>query len=182
LADFGHVRHGYIGVVVGPELGDSNDPLVTRPGLVVTGVSPGGPAAEAGVRVNDRILGLDGRPLSGLDELSRAVEAAPIGQEFRLDLDRAGKRLEIVVKSRPRPDSLRPFPGTSGASGTLAPRGPAGSRAGRTSPNGAPPTGGPVLRSESQEDRKATKPAPSSDRKAAESEPAPKADPTLVPR
>ena len=96
---------------------------------------------------------LDGRPISGLEALSRAVEMAPVGQEFRLTVDRAGKRLELVVKSRPRPDSPRNLPGAVGpAPRALAPRRRAGDRKGEPAPKDSNSPGGPVLRSESPDD------------------------------
>ncbi len=104
LADLGHVRRGYIGLIIGPDGGELNDSSAGSAGLLVTGVKAGGPAEDAGIHVGDRILALNGRPIAGLEALSRAVDSAPVGQEFRLTVDRAGKRLEIVVKSRARPD------------------------------------------------------------------------------
>ncbi|MGC8644610.1 MAG: S1C family serine protease, partial [Isosphaeraceae bacterium] len=89
LADVGHVRHGYLGLIIGPDGGEPNGPSAGQ-GLVVTGVNAGGPAEDAGIRVGDRIVGLNGGPIIGLEALSRAVDSAPVGQEFRLTVDRGG--------------------------------------------------------------------------------------------
>jgi carboxyl-terminal processing protease len=53
--------------------------LRQKGGLIVSGVAPGGPAAEAGVRVGDRLLSVDGVALRGrsLDD----VQALLTGQE-----------------------------------------------------------------------------------------------------
>jgi serine protease Do len=172
LADFGQVRRGYLGLMLGPERGESSEFVAGAIGLIVTGVSPGGPAADAGVRVGDRLVAVDGRPISSLEALSRTVEIAPIGQDFRLTVDRAGKRFERVVKSRSRPDSPRNMPGAVGpAPRALAPRRRAGDRKVEPAPKDSNSPGGPVLRSESPDDTPAQKPAP-----------APKPDLTPAPR
>lgn len=41
-------------------------------GVIVTEVTPGGPAAAAGIRPGDVLLAVDGRPLAGLDDYLRA--------------------------------------------------------------------------------------------------------------
>jgi serine protease Do len=41
--------------------------------VFVTHVAPDGPAEAAGIRENDLILGLDGRPIGGLAEFYRAL-------------------------------------------------------------------------------------------------------------
>ena len=105
LADFGQVRRGYLGVMIAPAGGPGLDPTGQAAGLVVTGLSAGSPAAEAGLRVGDRIVSLDGHPITNREEFSRAVDEAPIGQEFRLTIERAGKRQDITVATRQRPQA-----------------------------------------------------------------------------
>jgi serine protease Do len=102
LAEHGRVRRGYLGLTLGP--GGVTSPDLPA-GLVITSVTPSSPAAEAGFQVGDRIVALDGRPTVELESLARAVEAAPIGQEFRITVERGGKRLDLTVKSRPRPET-----------------------------------------------------------------------------
>lgn len=131
LADFGQVRRGYLGLMVAPE----GDRLGEAPaGLLVNGVSPGGPSADAGIRLGDRIVALDGQPISSLEVLSRAVENAPVGREFKLTIERAGERKEITVKSRARPDAAGARPVPFGASPrSPRPRGRAGAPRGDAS-------------------------------------------------
>ena len=98
--------------MLGPDPFLGLDPRIRAAGLVVTGVTPGGPAADAGFRPGDRILMLDGQPITDPDALSQAVEQAPVGREFRITLDRGGKRQELTVKSGPRPEPrAAPVPG-----------------------------------------------------------------------
>ncbi len=148
LADFGQVRRGYLGVMIAPAGSAGPGPTGLAAGLVVTGVSAGSPAAEAGLRAGDRIVSLDGRPISSWEEFSRVVDEAPVGQEFRLTIERAGKRQDVPVATRHRPQ------------GSLNPAGPrdrAGSRSLRPVPLRRR---APVLRSEGPDDRPAGQPAP----------------------
>jgi len=101
LVDHGRVRHGYLGLSVGSGgFGTSGAPAK----LVVSGVSPSSPAAEAGFQIGDRIASIDGKPVTELDSLARAVESSPIGQEFRIEVERGGNRMELNVRRRPRPE------------------------------------------------------------------------------
>ena len=62
--------------------------LIDRGGaVVVAGVRPGTPAAEAGIVKDDTIASVDGRPASalGLDGVRRAL-AAPASTGVRLDV------------------------------------------------------------------------------------------------
>ncbi len=148
LAEFGRVRRGYLGVMIAPGGGPGLDPMGQASALVVTGLSAGSPAAEAGLRVGDRIVSLDGHPITNREEFSRAVDEAPIGQEFRLTIERAGKRQDVRVATRQRPQ------------GPLNPAGPL-DRSGARSLRPVPPRrGAPVLRSEGPDDRAPRQPAP----------------------
>ena len=162
LAEFGRVRRGYLGLIIAPRGGPALAPMGHRSGLVITGLSGGGPAAEAGLRVGDTIMSLDGQPISSRDEFSRAVDEAPIGQEFRLTIERAGKRQDVVVSSRQRPEAAII---AAGPPGRLPPRFMPGVRP-RDRSAARPPRplprrqGDPVLRSEGPDDRPPGEPAP----------------------
>jgi len=167
LAEFGRVRRGYLGLMIAPGGGPGLDPTGQASGLVVTGLSAGSPAAEADLRVGDRIVSLDGHPITNREEFSRAVDEAPIGQEFRLTIERAGKRQDVVVATRQRPQAPLFSAG---------PRDRSGARSLRPVP---PRRGAPVLRSEGPDDRapRQPAPAPASPPQGAGPEQAPRADP-----
>ncbi len=148
LADFGQVRRGYLGVMIAPAGGPAPGPTGLAAGLAVTGVSAASPAAEAGLRVGDRIVSLDGQPITSWEEFSRVVDEAPIGQEFRLTIERAGKRQDVLVATRQRPQ------GTPISAGS---RERAGARSRRPVPLRR---GAPVVRSEGPDDRDPGQPAP----------------------
>jgi membrane-associated protease RseP (regulator of RpoE activity) len=96
---------GYIGVrliEMTPELrehfGVSKDV-----GVMVGGVEPDSPAANAGVRVGDILTAVDGDPIDSARDLSRAVRRKKAGDKVTLDLlrDRAKRQLNVTVADRP---------------------------------------------------------------------------------
>jgi len=75
--------------------------------LVVAGVTEGGPAQRADVRVGDFILGIDGQPVKELAEMFRRVWATgEAGVDIPLTLSRDGKMLDLTIRSVNRSDSL----------------------------------------------------------------------------
>ena len=146
-------------------------------GLLITSVTPGGPAAEAGFQPGDRILRLDGQPITELEALSRAVEEAPVGREFRISIDRGGQAAGADRQDQaaagasaggPPVGSARPPRGSHPAGGLATPlRG-----AGPDPPARA--AGGPVIRSEGPDEE----PAPSAEPEP----PRPSGKPRTAPR
>jgi S1-C subfamily serine protease len=70
-------------------------------GVRVEGVSPGGPAAEAGVKAGDVIVAIDDEAVATGRELVRAMEAVEPGDKVELGVKRDGKALRIAVEARP---------------------------------------------------------------------------------
>jgi S1-C subfamily serine protease len=95
LAD-GKIDRAYLGVATTETPG--------RDGAVVAGVTQGGPAAGSDLRVGDRIVALDGRPVKGASELSQAVLTRKPGDTARLEVVRGGARRTIEVRLGRRPD------------------------------------------------------------------------------
>jgi S1-C subfamily serine protease len=81
-------------------------------GVRVDGVSPGGPAAEAGVKAGDVIVAIGAKPVATGRELVRAMEAIEPGEKVELGLRRDGKLLELAVEARPLDHAF--FVGTPG--------------------------------------------------------------------
>jgi serine protease Do len=103
LGEFGRVRRAFLGVRVervGPSL---PDPAIDSAPLVIVGVNPGSPAAEAGLKPGDRIVSIGGRPIAGVAILQSVVELAPIGEALTVAVDRGGQRLEVKVRARAQP-------------------------------------------------------------------------------
>lgn len=72
-------------------------------GVLVSKVKPGQPAEEAGVRVGDVILAIDGEPVSSPHEVVKRVAGAPAGEPLTLEISRKGDRLEIAVVPQGEP-------------------------------------------------------------------------------
>jgi serine protease Do len=68
--------------------------LPERDGLLVRGVETGSPADEAGVQRGDLLVGVNGRPLSSVDELFDVLEA---GGEIELSVLRGTEERTVAV-------------------------------------------------------------------------------------
>lgn len=95
----GRVIRGYIGIG-GREIaplhaqGGGIDPIQ---GIVVNEVSPDGPAARAGIQVNDVITSVNGKPaVSALETMDQVAEIRP-GSEIPVEVMRDDKKLTLQV-------------------------------------------------------------------------------------
>ena len=70
-------------------------------GVRVNGVSPGGPAEEAGVRTGDVIVAIQAKPVTTGRELVQVMEAIEPGDKVALELKRDGKPVKLSVEARP---------------------------------------------------------------------------------
>ena len=76
--------------------------------LVVAGVTEGGPAQRADVRVGDFVLGVGGQPVEELAQMFRRVWATgEAGVGIPLTLSRDGEMLDLTVQSVNRADLLK---------------------------------------------------------------------------
>ena len=106
VADLTHARfllHGTVENLFGATLAPPDKALRAQlelpanHALVVSNVTPGGPAAQVGLQNNDILLALNGTVLSTSDTLNEALKGA--GEKpATLSLIRAGKPLEIQIK------------------------------------------------------------------------------------
>jgi regulator of sigma E protease len=67
--------------------------------VLITGITPGTPAAEADLQPGDLILAVDNMPVTGFDSLQQAV-AAHLGQTISLMLERNGQSLVTTLVPR----------------------------------------------------------------------------------
>jgi putative serine protease PepD len=79
------------GTSLGGALGITMSPDDTEGAVIVT-VPPKTPAAAAALKPGDRILAINGEPVSGYGSVIRMVRAQPPGAKVRIDLDRNGMR------------------------------------------------------------------------------------------
>ncbi len=99
------VQYGYIGLTVRVPEEDERElfNLSSHDGVVVQLVEPGGPAAEADIRVGDVIRRFDDQPVTGPAQMAELVGQTPVGAEVRLAVLRTGRRLPpqyITVQRR----------------------------------------------------------------------------------
>lgn len=87
----GRVRRAWLGVA-GQEVRDSR-----RGALRVVGVEPGSPAERAGVLRGDLLLALNGRDVSGVDDLHRVLTGDAVGKPALLTVQRGRERVELSV-------------------------------------------------------------------------------------
>lgn len=99
--------------------------LPTDKGVLVYDVVPGSPAAQAGLRgivvrsqrsgwtyvqpgsIGDIIVGVDDKPVSSVEDISRVVDSKQVGDTVRLSIIRDGKGLVVNVKLAEWPENLR---------------------------------------------------------------------------
>ena len=97
IVEFGHPRRGWLGVriqTVTPDLAESLG-LDRARGALIAGVSPAGPAGEAGIVEGDVILRFDNKDVADMRTLPRVVAEAEVDSMVPVELWRDG-RLETV--------------------------------------------------------------------------------------
>ncbi len=100
LEQNGRVVRGWLGVAVQPvtpELADALD-LETQEGALVSQVTSGGPADDAGLERGDVIVRFGSHEISRMRKLPRAVASTPPGATVKVELIRDGKHRTQTVK------------------------------------------------------------------------------------
>ena len=89
------VQHAYLGVSVGTNANGT--------GAVIGTVRTGGPAAAAGVKSGDVVVTVNGKQVSGANELTAAIGALQPGDKATLKVQRGGATLTLTVTLVTRP-------------------------------------------------------------------------------
>ena len=96
--DAGHRGHDQLRWPAGsPEQHD----LLNDQAVEVAGVIPGGPADRAGVRQEDLIVAINGRILTGVDDLHRLLAGSAAPKSLVATIVRGERLLEIPIEPRP---------------------------------------------------------------------------------
>jgi len=91
---------GYLGVLVGDVDSDSATKLKLKEthGAVVTLIDHDAPAAQAGIRVNDVVMELNGQAVESAEQFGRLLRELPAGRKISLILSRDGNLQTIDVQ------------------------------------------------------------------------------------
>jgi S1-C subfamily serine protease len=108
LLQHGRVRRSWIGIA------GQNVPLPRRlayeyqlreaTGILVVSVQEASPASRAALREGDIIIGLDGHPIAGIDELHRLLTPDRAGQHLHLEILRGVQQLQLSITPEPKPE------------------------------------------------------------------------------
>jgi serine protease Do len=95
----GEVTRGYLGVNIQsmtPDLGKAMK-IGERQGALVAEVVPGSPAAKAGIRQGDVIVGFNDESIKSSHDLPAIVAKTPVGETASITLHRDGKTQKVPV-------------------------------------------------------------------------------------
>ena len=97
----GSVQHAYLGVTLAD--GTASLDGAQRAAAVVGTVTPGSPAAKAGLQAKDAVVAVDGRPLEGANSLVAQVRGQRPGTGIDLTVVRAGtpQTLHLTLAAKP---------------------------------------------------------------------------------
>ena len=111
LLKYGHIHQPEMGAIlqtITPELAAGLH-LQKDFGIIVSDVSPGGPAETAGLRIQDIILSVDGTPAGSLPLFTHSLYMHGSGERVRVEVLRGLQRLQLEIPLVERPhkeDSL----------------------------------------------------------------------------
>jgi serine protease Do len=100
LQQNGSVQRGWLGIAIQPVTPDVADSLgLKKPeGALVATVTEGSPAAEAGMRQGDVVLGFNGTPVTTPRDLSRSVADTDVKSKKTLTVWRDNREIELNVR------------------------------------------------------------------------------------
>jgi serine protease Do/serine protease DegQ len=100
LIETGTVTRGFLGVAsepLTPEVAEQVHLPSDAKGVIITEVTPDGPAEKGGVQRDDVILRVNGKEIESRDELRLTIAEMPPGSKVAIDLSRDGKPLVVNV-------------------------------------------------------------------------------------
>ncbi|MGD8962180.1 MAG: DegQ family serine endoprotease [Desulfobacterales bacterium] len=109
LEESGSVTRGWLGVGIQdltPELAEYYG-IKDKKGVLVAKVFEGDPADNAGIKANDIIVAVDGKPVKTSRELTGTIANIPVGEKTPITILRDGKEKTVKVKIAKRDDSER---------------------------------------------------------------------------
>ena len=118
-------QRGYLGVAfqqIDENIADSLN-IPRNRGELIRSVTPGGPAARAGIQQGDVIVTINNRPVTPDEPLAYLVSSLPVGSRVPIELIRNGQRRQVVVVvgERPTDEDLAKLSGTDQGTPPRAP-------------------------------------------------------------
>lgn len=100
LLSKGKVSRGWLGVSIQPVTDEiaASFGLKKAAGALVNEVVAGSPAAKAGIRQGDIIVGIDGREVKDVQQLQRLVADTPEGKQVEVRVIREGKEIRLSMR------------------------------------------------------------------------------------
>ena len=101
LTETGSVTRGFLGISVEPISTDFMNTLGMKKdtkAVVVTKVSPGGPAEKAGLKQSDAIISIEDRPVTSVQDLRLLVSQMPPDTEITIKMVRDGEEKTLKAK------------------------------------------------------------------------------------
>jgi serine protease Do len=103
IIQYGRAKRGSIGI----SWDKNQKPEVLKAaglgnGVLVTQVTPKGPAEKAGLRAEDVIIAINGKTIKNGDELVSIVSETPVDNSLKVTVDRGGKKVDmnVIVQDR----------------------------------------------------------------------------------
>jgi serine protease Do len=99
IRNYGRVRRGEIGVTtqtITPLMAEALD-LTVDAGVVLSDVTPGSPAAKAGLEPGDVVLTLDGKPMENGRQFRINVYTRGVGEQVAVEVRRGARTLTVRV-------------------------------------------------------------------------------------
>lgn len=117
LIEKGRVDHAYLGIQMRTLTADlrqqinrdsRNDVrLSADQGVVILGLMRNSPALKAGLAVGDVIVAMNGRTIRDAEQVQRIVQDIGVGESIALDVDRAGRQVQLDVTTQALPQQRR---------------------------------------------------------------------------
>ena len=103
LKNSGSVKRGWIGVRVQPQLTEANSVGNIPNGILISSVTEGSPAADAGIQAGDIILALNEQDMDSAQIFSRLVSESPVKGKITLKLWHNGQIENRIVNVEEMP-------------------------------------------------------------------------------
>ena len=107
LLEHGTVRRPWVGIKLGAERSENVRDVLSR-GVVVAGITPGSPAARAGVQPGDVLVTARGRPLRNAFDWEARLLDLRVGEVLPLRIRRGGRELDFRLTVADLPEATAP--------------------------------------------------------------------------